>query len=103
MPVAIFVDHQCHGIFESGFDHNEPVRSAYFTEVTSDGIHHPKTLSVLGEVLSSISQQVSAPYTVAALGTGDLCQVGCVKYGHGMRRKVAFKHAVCCQLGYWTT
>ena len=72
MPIAIFVDHQCLGMFDSGFDHNEPIRCANFHQVTSDGIHHPKTLSVLGEVLGSISQQVSAADAVVAFRAREL-------------------------------
>ena len=102
-PIAIFVEHRGLGVFSLNTHQNKPVRSADFAEVAGDGIHHPIALCVVCEVLAAICQQVSAAYAVVALGACELRQLGSVKDGHGLRLKVTFKHAVCCQQGVWAT
>ena len=103
MSVAIFVDHRGPRVLSLNTHQDKPVRSADLTEVAGDGIHHPIALRVVCEVLATICQQVSAAYAVVALGACELRQLGSVKQGHGLRLKVAFKHAVCCRRGAWAT
>lgn len=67
MPVAIFIDHDCCSVLDRGLDNNKPIRRANFHQMACDGIHHPKTLRLLGKVLGAIRQQMPSADSVVAL------------------------------------
>ena len=60
MVIAIFVDHHRPALSDLHLDHYKPVLSANLTQVTGNGIHHPKASRLFRQVLGAISQQMLA-------------------------------------------
>jgi hypothetical protein len=51
---------------------DKPVIGADLAQVTGDRIHHPKTLSLLSQVLGAIGQQMPAADSLIPLRAGEV-------------------------------
>ena len=88
MVIAILVDHYCSALCDLHLDHYKPILSADLSQITGNGIHHPKASAILRQVLSSIGEHVTV--------TDSVIRTSACELGHGKAvQSQLLKFSVC--------
>ena len=91
LVIAIFVDHHRPALCDLHLDHYKPILSADLSQITGNGIHHPKASAILRQVLSSIGEHVTA--------TDSVIRTSACELGHGKAvQSQLLKFSVCFHL-----
>jgi len=80
--ITVPIDHYSPALHYFNADQYKPICRANLTQVTGNGIHHPKALSLFSQVLGAICQQVPAADTVVLLCAGEIAQLCGIDFFH---------------------